>query len=182
MAATELLLFFKLVVGVFPYAIFTIIVLRYILGKGKENTVRWVKNTILGFNGLTLAFFIIPLVGEIIEGSGRAYGRYYFAFWLIIILQYVVPWLAIFKSLGKMLWILWLMAICMNFSRLMEKFVIISTSIHQDYSSPFGGAKIGWLNFFDKSLLILGALIGSLLYFFLDYSKKTNENDELLDN
>ena len=169
---------FKLISGILPYSIFIVILLRFFMGKGRNTSVSYIKNGILLVNGFACAIFLIPVINEVMQDDHRSRGPYAIFWFVSMIFQFVMPWLAFFKPIGKRLWILWVIAIFMNFSRLMEKFVIITTSIHQDYLPS------SWtyaFSFFDVSLLIVGFAIGAGLYFIFDFQKESTENDELLD-
>jgi hypothetical protein len=169
---------FILIAGVLPYAIFILILLRLFMGKGRNSSVSYVKNGILLINGVACAIFLIPIIGNVMQDDHRSRGPYAIFWFVSMILQFVAPWLLLFKPIGKKLWILWLLAVFMNFSRLMEKFVIIATSMHQDYLSSMG---ISPLSFFDTTLLAIGSAIGIALYFIFDYASGTSEDQELLD-
>jgi len=170
---------FILIAGILPYAIFILILLRLLMGKGRNSSVTYVRNGILVINGFACAFFLIPIIGSVMQDDHRSRGPYAIFWFISMIFQFVLPWLAFFKPIGNRLWILWFLVVFMNFSRLMEKFVIISTSMHQDYLSSVG---ISPLSFFDTTLLAIGSAIGIALYFIFDYKSESSENADLLDN
>lgn len=72
----------------------------------------------------------------IADSSGlilRATGLYWWSFWIIIFLSDILPFILLFKKIGKNGWVILAVLLMMNAVWMFERFVIIVTSLHRDY-------------------------------------------------
>ena len=83
-----------------------------------------------------MEFFIAYYGGnpyELYAFKNRAFGDYYWSYWLMISCNVVSPHLFWFKWCRTTPWFIWIVTIFVNIGMWMERFVIVVTSLHNDY-------------------------------------------------
>jgi hypothetical protein len=89
----------------------------------------------------------------------RATGPYWWAYWFMIIGGFILPVLLIHKKLGRNKWMILLVAFLATFSLTFELFVILITSMHQDFSGS-STVPLYLSHLFLRPFIITGFLIG----------------------
>ena len=90
----------------------------------------------------------------------RLFGPYAFAYWSMMFCYFIVPLTLLIKKIGQNKIVLFFIPILMLFGRVFEKFVILVTSLHSDYS-PNNSLDI--LIGFAFTVLLNGWLTASIL-------------------
>ena len=104
-----------------------------------------------------LLILIFPHSGEY-AFLNRATGPYAWAYWLMFLMNSIVPLVLLNKKIGKKIYIIFLLTLFMNIGWIFEYFVILTTSFHRDY---FDGNYIDFLlNGRQIQTLIKGFFIG----------------------
>ena len=83
-----------------------------------------------------MEFFIAYYGGnpyELYAFKNRAFGDYYWSYWLMISCNVVSPHLFWFKWCRTTPWFIWIVTIFVNIGMWMERFVIVVTSLHNDF-------------------------------------------------
>ena len=83
-----------------------------------------------------MEFFIAYYSGnpyELYAFKNRAFGDYYWSYWLMVSCNVVSPHLFWFKWCRTTPWFIWIVTIFVNIGMWMERFVIVVTSLHNDY-------------------------------------------------
>ena len=83
-----------------------------------------------------MEFFIAYYGGnpyELYAFKNRAFGDYYWSYWLMVSCNVVSPHLFWFKWCRTTPWFIWIVTIFVNIGMWMERFVIVVTSLHNDY-------------------------------------------------
>ena len=81
-------------------------------------------------------FFIAWYSGELYEKFAfvnRAFGQYYWAYWIMVSCNVISPQLFWIKSFRTNIWIMFTVSIFVNIGMWFERFVIIVTSLAQDF-------------------------------------------------
>lgn len=63
----------------------------------------------------------------------RPFGPYWWAFWTMVTCNVIVPQLLWFSAIRKRIWVVFAIAVLVNVGMWFERFVIVVTSLHQDY-------------------------------------------------
>ena len=83
-----------------------------------------------------MEFFIAYYSGnpyELYAFKNRAFGDYYWSYWLMVSCNVISPHLFWFKWCRTTPWFIWIVTIFVNIGMWMERFVIVVTSLHNDY-------------------------------------------------
>ena len=83
-----------------------------------------------------MEFFIAYYGGnpyELYAFKNRAFGDYYWSYWLMVSCNVISPHLFWFKWCRTTPWFIWGVSILVNIGMWMERFVIVVTSLHNDY-------------------------------------------------
>jgi len=89
-----------------------------------------------------MEFFISWYGGSPYEGfifRNRAFGPYYWAYWTMISCNVLFPQLFWFKKVRTNLWAMMIICILVNVGMWFERFVIIATSLHRDFTPAAWG-------------------------------------------
>jgi hypothetical protein len=96
---------------------------------------------------------------EMSSFSDRATGPYWWAYWIMMICGLILPALLIHKKWGRNKWMLLLVGFLATFSLTFELFVILITSLHQDYLRS-STVPLYLSHLFLRPFIITGFLIG----------------------
>lgn len=91
--------------------------------------------TIVGY-AYGMEFFIAWYGGNPYEAyafQNRAFGPYWWAYWIMISCNVITPQFFWFKKLRTNVVIVWVLSIFVNIGMWFERFVIVVTSLHRDY-------------------------------------------------
>ena len=83
-----------------------------------------------------MEFFIAYYGGnpyELYAFKNRAFGDYYWSYWVMVSCNVISPHLFWFKWCRTTPWFIWVVSILVNIGMWMERFVIVVTSLHNDY-------------------------------------------------
>jgi molybdopterin-containing oxidoreductase family membrane subunit len=83
-----------------------------------------------------MEFFIAYYSGnpyELYAFKNRAFGDYYWSYWVMVSCNVISPHLFWFKWCRTTPWFIWVVSILVNIGMWMERFVIVVTSLHNDY-------------------------------------------------
>lgn len=105
-------------------------------------------------SGLIEDFMLTPDPFAGVVFQQRAFGEYWFSFWLMMVGSTVIPFVLLISRIGNSLGFMLAVALLMNIGWLFERSVIIITSLYRDYEPE------GW---FVQILLFLHPLN---IYFF----------------
>ncbi|MDP3684447.1 MAG: NrfD/PsrC family molybdoenzyme membrane anchor subunit, partial [Ignavibacteria bacterium] len=89
----------------------------------------------------------------------RAFGPYFWAYWIMVTCNVLIPQLFWFKKIRTTIPIMLVIVIFVNVGMWFERFVITVTSLHRDFLPSSWG-------YFVPSIFDLGTLIGSFGLFF----------------
>ncbi|WP_394758540.1 hypothetical protein [Flavobacterium sp.] len=123
------------------------------------NLVRWI---IISYTIVSIIHYLIRIIVFSEESAflNRATGPYWWAYWLMFISATILPLTLFYKKLMAKAFYLLFIAIFINIGMYFERFVIIVTSFHRDYSTDN--------ELFDLSVyLIIGYLMLILQGFIL---------------
>ena len=99
------------------------------------NKIILLTGTMVGYAYAT-EFFIAWYSGELYEKFAfvnRAFGQYYWAYWIMVSCNVISPQLFWVKSFRTNIWIMFTVSIFVNIGMWFERFVIIVTSLAQDF-------------------------------------------------
>ncbi len=121
-----------------PLLILSLMIIELLLKNRFEtkkalNVVRWL---IIFYTAVSLIYYLIGFIisPEKFAFTNRATGPYWFAYWLMLLSATILPFSLLIKKLAtKFLYVL-LISIFMKIGFYFERFVIIVTSFHRDYS------------------------------------------------
>jgi len=91
--------------------------------------------TIVGY-AYGMEFFIAWYGGNPYEAyafQNRAFGPYWWAYWIMISCNVITPQFFWFKKLRTNVVVVWVLSISVNIGMCSERFVIVVTSLHRDY-------------------------------------------------
>ena len=91
--------------------------------------------TIVGY-AYGMEFFIAWYGGNPYEAyafQNRAFGPYWWAYWIMISCNVITPQFFWFKKLRTNVLVVWVLSIFVNIGMWFERFVIVVTSLHRDY-------------------------------------------------
>lgn len=101
----------------------------------KMNIIILVTGTIVGFSYITEAF--IAWYGQVpfeqYAFANRAFGPYWWAYWIMMSCNLIFPQLFWFKKIRRSVPIMFAISITTNIGMWFERFVIVVTSLHRDY-------------------------------------------------
>lgn len=120
--------------------------------------IRWI---LISYSLITIISWLLLLIfphSEKYAFLDRATGPYAWAYWLMLLMNCVVPLILLNKNIGKKIYIIFFISLFMNFGWLFERFVIIVTSIHRDYASNAFDYQI--LNSRESLILMKGFFVG----------------------
>jgi len=120
------------------------------------NKIILLTGSLVGYAYL-MEFFIAWYSGslyEIFAFVNRATGQYAWAYWLMAFCNVAAPQLFWFKRLRRSIPVMFFVVMCVNVGMWFERFVIVVTSLSQDY---LGGS---W-GYFKPTWVDMGMLIGS---------------------
>ena len=109
-----------------------------------------------------MEFFIAWYSGNTYESFAfvnRAFGPYWWAYWIMISCNVIVPQLFWSKRLRTSLPVLFIASIFANIGMWFERFVIIVTSLHRDYLTS------SWTKF-SPTFVDIGIFLGTIGFFF----------------
>ena len=109
-----------------------------------------------------MEFFIAWYSGNQYEAFAyvnRAFGDYYWAYWIMVSCNVISPQFFWFKKLRRNPLFLFIISIFVNIGMWFERFVITVTSLHADFTPSAWG-------YFSPTIWDLGCLIGSFGLFF----------------
>ncbi|MFT4521378.1 MAG: Ni/Fe-hydrogenase subunit HybB-like protein [Bacteroidia bacterium] len=89
----------------------------------------------------------------------RAFGPYYWAYWIMFSCNMLAPQVFWFKWCRTTPWFIFMMSIIVNIGMWFERFVIIVTSLHRDYLTS------SWV-MYSATIVEVGIFIGTLGLFF----------------
>ncbi|KAB2667641.1 MAG: hydrogenase [Verrucomicrobia bacterium] len=99
-----------------------------------------------------MEFFIAWYGGspyELYAFKNRAFGEYWWAYWIMIGCNVVSPHFFWFRWFRRTGWFVWIISIFVNIGMWFERFVIIVTSLHRDYlPSSWGYFTPSWVDMF----------------------------------
>ncbi|HAP34437.1 MAG TPA: hydrogenase, partial [Bacteroidetes bacterium] len=127
----------------------------------KMNKIMLVTGTMVGYAYMT-EFFIAWYSGNLIEKFvfiNRAFGPYWWAYWIMFTCNVVTPQLFWSKKIRTSLLASFILAIFVNIGMWFERFVIIVTSLSRDFLPSSWGM-------FYPTIWDFGMLIGSFGLFF----------------
>jgi hypothetical protein len=110
----------------------------------------------------SLEFFIAWFSGsayELFTFKNRAFGPYAWAYWTMVSCNVLSPQLFWFKKVRSSLVWLFVLSICVNSCRWVERFVIIVTSLHRDF------LPASWF-YFQPTFWDVATMLGSFGLFF----------------
>ena len=89
----------------------------------------------------------------------RAFGQYWWAYWIMVSCNVITPQLFWFKSIRTSIPLMFILSIVVNIGMWFERYVIIVTSIHRDYDPSSWGE-------FHPTNIDIGVFVGTLGIFF----------------
>ena len=100
---------------------------------------------------------------EIFMVLNRFTGPYATQYWLLLLLNILVPQLLWLKRVRSNVWALWAISMCINVGMWLERFVIIVVSLHRDYVpsnwAMYSGTKFDVMTFVGTMGLFLTLLL-----------------------
>lgn len=108
-------------------------------------------------------FFIAWYSGHGVEQYAfinRAFGPYWWSYWIMVACNVVIPQLFWFKKIRRHLIVMFVISIFVNIGMWFERFVITVTSLHRDFLPSSWGM-------FNFTAYDLGAIFGSFGLFFM---------------
>ena len=128
------------------------------------NKIMLVTGTMVGY-AYGMEFFIAYYGGnpyELFTFKNRAFGPYWWAYWIMISCNVLSPQLFWFKKLRTNLYLSWIVAALVNTGMWFERFVITVTSLHRD------ALPSSWEYFVPRTeVLFLLGTFGLFLFLFL---------------
>jgi len=136
--------------------------------------IRWF---ILSYAAITFVNYMIGVVLHPDESSflNRAIGPYWLAYWAMFFCANLLPFTLFFKKLGTHIWYLILVAFCLKIGVYFERFIIVVTSIHRDFTPDtlnyniIGFLSLAVIGMFLKGFMWAISLIG--FYEVMDHKK-----------
>lgn len=136
---------------------------------------KWI---IISYTGVTAIYFVTGIVfhPDEFEFMDRATGPYKTAYWIMLSAAVLLPFTLLIKNFGSKFWYVLIVAFLMKIGAAFERFVIIATSIHRDYTPENWGSDTlkSWM-FWLLMILLQGALLTILtLGIFMLIEKRKN--------
>ncbi|WP_108801903.1 hypothetical protein [Aquimarina sp. Aq107] len=141
-----------------------LIILVRLLFKEKIETIisleiiRWIIITYCFIASISWLLLLIFPHSEEYAFLNRATGPYAWAYWLMLLMNTVVPFILLNKSIGKKIYIIFFLTLFMNIGWIFEYFIIFVTSLHRDFSD--GNHTDLLLNSRQIKTLVKGFFIG----------------------
>ncbi|MHB2153343.1 NrfD/PsrC family molybdoenzyme membrane anchor subunit [Calditrichota bacterium GD2] len=127
----------------------------------KINKVILLTGMMVGYS-YAMEFFIAWYGGNQYEQFtfiNRAFGPYWWAYWIMVISNVVIPQLLWFKKIRTSIPVMFVISIFVNIGMWFERFVIVITSLHRDFlPSSWDMFKPTWVDF--------GMMLGAFGLFF----------------
>ena len=120
-----------------------------------------VTGTMVGY-AYAMEFFIAWYSGSVYESYAfinRAFGPYWWAYWIMVSCNVISPQFFWVRSLRRNPWFLFVMSIFVNIGMWFERFVITVTSLHRDFMPSSWG-------YFRPTVIDILTLAGSFGLFF----------------
>lgn len=118
-----------------------------------------------------MEFFVAWYSGAMYEQFvfiNRAFGQYAWAYWTMVLCNVVTPQIFWFKKARTSIWIMFIASLLVNVGMWFERFVIVITSLSQDFlPSSWGYFKPTWVDW--MTFLGTFGLFGTLFLLFLRY-------------
>ena len=128
------------------------------------NIIGW---TIIYYSIIILIRFVIEVIVNYdnVAIYNRASGPYWWSYWLMFFCATILPFTLFSKKLRNKFWYVFFVAFCIKIGFYFERYVIIISNLHRDYS-PSGWSNSNFV-FFDEigRYFIQGFLIAILLLF-----------------
>ena len=129
------------------------------------NKIILVTGSMVGY-AYIMEFFTSWYSGSLYEWFGfanRAFGPYAWAYWIMVSCNVLVPQIFWFKAARQSIWVMFIASLLVNLGMWFERFVIIVTSLAQDFlPSSWGYYVPTWVD-----LLMLAGSFGLFLTLFL---------------
>ncbi len=129
------------------------------------NKIILVTGSMVGY-AYVMEFFTAWYSGSLYEWFGfanRAFGQYAWAYWIMVSCNVLVPQIFWFKAARQSIWVMFIASLLVNLGMWFERFVIIVTSLAQDFlPSSWGYYVPTWVD-----LLMLAGSFGLFLTLFL---------------
>ena len=125
------------------------------------NKIMLVTGTMVGY-AYAMEFFIAYYGGnpyELFCFKNRAFGPYAWAYWTMISCNVISPQLFWFRSIRRSIPAMFVISIFVNIGMWFERFVIIVTSLHRDFTPSAWG-------YFRPTLFDIGTYLGTIGLFF----------------
>jgi len=109
-----------------------------------------------------MEFFISWYSGNPYEGFvfiNRAFGNYYWAYWIMVSCNVIFPQLFWFKKIRRNVWAMWIIAVLVNVGMWFERFVITVSSLSRDFLP-------GSWHYFKPTIIDILTFAGSFGLFF----------------
>lgn len=160
-----------------PLIIFFLLLLK-VFRKGKPETlialniVRWV---IIIYTAITTSAFLASILLPTNSESILLSGPYRFAYWTMLISSTLLPFTLLFKKIGQNSFYLLFIAFMMNCGLYFERYVILVTSFHMDYSpyeSDFRLLLIESLSVYLAQSIVITALIYGTIFLYQKVKNK----------
>lgn len=138
--------------------------------------IRWI---LISYSILTIISWLLLFMfphSEKYAFLERATGQYAWAYWIMLIMNCVIPLLLINKKIGKNIYIIFLISLFMNLGWLFEKFVIIVTSFHRNY--PNNEYALSLINSRELIIVTKGFCIGLISLIIGNGIKKLKHKSE----
>jgi len=161
--------------GIF-ISVLVIIVSRKLF-KGKiniQNAVNIIACILVGYAMLSLLYYLIYFIlhwhGDTYTTAfwARATGTYWFAYWLMLVSNIIMPLLLLFKKLRLKIYVVFMLSVIVNIGWLFESLVIHVTGIHRNYSpglSVFLPYNQEFITILNGLLLGVGVMVAGNLRF-----------------
>ncbi len=117
----------------------------------------------------TILIIILPSTEKyaILE---RSTGPYWWAYWLMLSMNSIIPMILLFNKIGRNIYFLLTLSLLMNIGWLFESFVVHMTSIHRDFNTQDYNPYLPNNN--ELYRIIEGILLGIILLVFENSIKK----------
>lgn len=173
-------------------SVITIIIVR-LLFKSNIDTVyavkiiKWIIIIYCGLSTIGLLInLIFPYDNQDVNFINRATGPYYWAYLTMLVSKVVLPFLLFFKRPGKNIYFILFISFIINMGWWFERFVIIVTSLHQDFSPPMSN-NVNISQYIPLDSLVIGGFWG-IVFLIIgniwknNIKKRDEQNNEVLDN
>lgn len=130
-----------------------------------KSILKWVMISYGTFATLNAVIIVFDELYYGVEYSGysfssRAFGSYWFTFWLMLVCNSLVPFILLLKKVGNKFIFLIIVSVLMNIGWVFEWFVLVVTSLHRDYTPSGLDMKGSLLPYDTKTYLLRGLILG----------------------